>query len=196
MATRLPSTFDVNPAVARVNAPLHAPHDIIDALAEIAVCSPLTVLLDLDSMLGDASTDRALHLALDALSHADVQVVFASTVRSETATRMQYAIARSLWIDRSVGWRECGTAPAPWTASLAASEVLSQVRDRLPDTHVILFSDDELLLRALSARDRGLAIRGDRRGATHATVARGAISLRATLWWIVALRAKTERTHV
>ena len=156
----------------RANARFYAPAQVIALLREIARVPALALVVDVDALERSAAAkvDRVMTLALDALSHADVQIVLLS----------RHDRARAGWLHRGI--------PRSWSCTNDGA-ALANLRERLPDVRVIAISDDPELLRALVDRDRGIALGGEELAAANIAATDDA-SLRAALWWLVDVRSR------
>jgi hypothetical protein len=114
-----------------------------------------------------------LAVALDALSHVSVEVLVVATVEIERAVALHHRVSHSSW--------------------LAAEVAASRVRERRPGVRTIAFTDDPRLLAALEPEDRSFTLTG-LPDTTHGVLA-GEISMRAVLWWLVAVRGAVALGH-
>lgn len=163
-----------NPAF-RTNARIYASDAVIDLLAGVAVEHRVAVVVDVDALEHGGATriDRVTRMALDALCHANVDVVLLTRHQRERAASIRAELARS-WC--------CERGDATWT--------LARLRERLPGVPLIAISDDLDLLDRLSGCDRGIAIGPGRSAARHNIAPSGHLNVRAALWWIVDVRWK------
>jgi hypothetical protein len=158
----------------RINARIYASDAVIDVLASVVTERQLAVVVDVDALEHTtARIDRVMRLALDALCHANVQVVL--------LVRHQHERAASVHAGLTGAWR-CEHGDARWT--------LARLRERLPGVPLVAISDDPALLDNLSGRDRGIAIGPVRPAARRNIAPSGAFNVRAALWWIVDARWK------
>lgn len=174
MASLMASLLAADPAY-RTNARIYASETVIDLLMGIATEPRVGVIVDIDALERSraARIDRVLLLALDALCHANVQVVLLVRNQRERAEVVHAGLARA--------WR-CEHRDARRT--------LAQLGERLPGVPLIAISDDLDLLGSLSGRDRGIAIGPDRTAARGNVAPSGDFNVRAALWWIVDARWK------
>ena len=159
----------------RTNARIYASDAVIDLLTGVAVERRVAVVVDVDALEHGGTTriDRVTRMALDALCHANVDVVLLVRHQRERAALLRAELARS-WC--------CERGDPAWT--------LARLRERLPGVPLIAISDDLDLLERLSGRDRGIAI-GPIGSATRGNIApSGHHNVRAALWWIVDVRWK------
>ena len=157
---RLESTF-VN------NARFYAPEHLTRQLQALVSVEDLAMIVDIDAL--DRSTfarrDRVMMLALDALSHARVEIILASR-----------GVDRADTLRRGIPRARC----------VQTDRALLEIRERAPETRVIAVTDDRQLLEALGPNDRGMTF--TRASAANVVVV-GEISVRAVLWWLVGERA-------
>lgn len=161
-------------ALPRSNARLYVPEAVTALLADAASANRLATLVDIDALERSklARLDRVMRLALDALSHLDVQIVLFDRRDPARAAR----------IHRDVPGAWCSAARAP-------GDCLGEVRSRHRAIPLIAISDDRELLAALDDRDRGIAL-GAPGPRTQRCAAPGDLNVRAALWWMVDLRYK------
>lgn len=163
-----------NPAF-RTNARIYASDAVIDLLAGVAIERQVAVVIDVDALEHSGATriDRVTRMALDALCHANVDVVLLVRHQRERAALLRAELARS-WC--------CERGDPAWT--------LARLRERMPGVPLIAISDDLDLLDRLSGSDRGIAIGSGRTAARGNIAPSGHLNVRAALWWIVDARWK------
>lgn len=187
-----PSTEGVAPAgVFRTNARLCPPDDVMRILRDVVAAPGVAVLVDVDALerreLVEAG--RATLLALDALSHAGVQIVLLSQ-DDERAALLHRGVPRSWWFDRRCGWRD-REQPTRRALPIEAPRALAFVRERTLDAPLLVISDDPAWFGALADRDRGISLASGGPVRIHANIAAsGAASVRAALWWLVDTRTR------
>jgi hypothetical protein len=157
----------------RTNARIYASDAVIDLLTGVVTEHRVAVVVDIDALEHSRAPriDRVTLMALDALCHANVDVVLLVRHQCERAAAIRAELSRS-WC--------CERGDPTWT--------LARLRERLPGMPLIAISDDVDLLQRLSGRDRGIAI-GPGSTATGSHIApSGHLNVRAALWWIVDAR--------
>lgn len=186
-----PSTEGVAPAgVLRSNARLCPPDDVMRILCDVVATPGVAVLVDVDAIERRAlvKAGRATLLALDALSHAGVQIVLLSQDDGERTALLHRGISRSWWFDRRCGWRD---REPPARRGLPIEAPLALVRERTLDAPLLVISDDPAWFDALADRDRGISLAGRGPVRSHPNIAvSGAASVRAALWWLVDARTR------
>ncbi len=158
----------------RSNARLYIPDHVTALLADAVEAPRIATIIDIDALERSklARIDRVMRLALDALSHLDVQIVLFDRHAPERAAR----------VHRDV--------PAAWcSAASAPGGCVAETRARHPGSPLIAISDDPELFAAREDRERGIAL-GPAGPRTRGSVAPGDINIRAALWWMVDLRYK------
>ena len=122
------------------NARFYAPEHLTRQLRSIATADSLALIVDVDAL--DRSTfargDRVMTLALDALSHVRVQIVFVSRGATDRAVALQRSVPRSWCFE--------------------TERAVSEIREQMPGLRLITVSDDLELLTTLGSDDRGIAL--------------------------------------
>jgi hypothetical protein len=153
------------------NAHCYAPESVMTVLGGFVALRDLVLIVDVDTLARSALAriDRVMMLALDALAHASVHVVLAARYENERAELVRQGIrgARAINLDDST---------------------LTRLRE-IGLVRVIVLSDDRQLLAQLTHGERGIALgRPELASPTIASI--GDVSVRATLWWMLAERMR------
>jgi hypothetical protein len=139
-------------------------------LRDIAGIPDLALVIDVDALehSARAQIDRVMVLALDALSHAGVRVVFAAQRERLRAMRLRSTVPGATYIDMTYA-ALCGV--------------------RGQSSPLIVISDDPALFELIAPGDRGMAL-GRPELARDNIAAAGDTAVRATLWWLLDERSR------